>query len=61
MTFQKNSSILLEIFLKELDMFKEKKLHLNGFLKNIMLIIISFIVISYEASLKYKNMTKFSV
>ncbi len=42
-------------------MFKEKNSHLNGFLKNIMLVIISFIVISYEASLKYKNMTKFSV
>ena len=42
-------------------MFNEKKLHLNEFLKNIMLVIIYFIVISYEASLKYKNMTKFSV
>ena len=41
-------------------MFKEKKLHLNGFLKNVMLVVISFIVTSYEASLKYKNMTKFS-
>lgn len=42
-------------------MFEEQKLHLNGFLKNVMLVIISFIVIFYEASLKYKNMTKFSV
>ena len=33
-------------------MFNEKKLYLNEFLKNIMLVIISFIVISYEASFK---------
>ena len=42
-------------------MFNEKKLHLSVFLKNVMLVIISFIMISCEASLKYKNMTKFSV